>query len=90
MKKLHALIAMLAVAPAFAAPKTVDLSVPKMDCAACFVTVNNAIKKVPGVSKALTDLDKRETHITYDDSKASPADLIKAARDVGFPATVAE
>ncbi len=61
-----------------------------MDCAACFVTVNNALKKVSGVSKALVNMDKRETTVTYDDSKTNPDELMRATKAAGFPSAAAD
>ena len=53
MKKLSALIALAAAlsAPAWAATKTVTLSVPGMTCAACPITVKKALTKVDGVQR---------------------------------------
>ncbi|EKH5750464.1 cation transporter, partial [Pseudomonas aeruginosa] len=50
MKKLATLIALAAAlsTPAWAATKTVTLSVPGMTCAACPITVKKALTKVDG------------------------------------------
>lgn len=39
------------VAPAWAASRTVTLSLPGMTCPACPITVNKALSKVEGVSE---------------------------------------
>lgn len=61
MKKLTPLIALAAAlsAPAWAATKTVALSVPGMTCAACPITVKKALTKVDGVQKAKVSYEKR-------------------------------
>ena len=54
MKKLVALLALTVAlsAPAWAATKTVTLSVPSMTCATCPITVKKALTKVEGVIEA--------------------------------------
>ncbi|MEO6422436.1 MAG: mercury resistance system periplasmic binding protein MerP, partial [Candidatus Nitrotoga sp.] len=74
MKKLLALFSFvtLIVAPAaWAATKTVTLSVPGMTCAACPIVVKNAISKVEGVSKINVNFEKREATVMFDDAKTS-------------------
>lgn len=90
MKKLATLIALAAAlsAPAWAATKTVTLSVPGMTCAACPITVKKALTKVDGVQKAEVSYEKREAVVTFDDAKTSAEDLTKATENAGYPATV--
>ena len=72
MKKLITAVAVaLLAAPVWAAPKTVTLSVPTMDCPVCPITVKKALIKVPGVSQAEVDFDKRLATVTFDDAKTS-------------------
>ncbi|TAM00964.1 MAG: mercury resistance system periplasmic binding protein MerP [Paraburkholderia sp.] len=89
-KKLTALIALtLAVcAPAWAAPKTVTLSVPGMTCAACPITVKAALSKVDGVSEVDVAFEKREAVVTFDDAKTSVQKLTKATEDAGYPSSL--
>ncbi|MFN3988128.1 MAG: mercury resistance system periplasmic binding protein MerP [Rhodocyclaceae bacterium] len=90
MKKLATLIALAAVlsASAWAATRTVTLSVPGMTCAACPITVKKALTKVDGVQKAEVSYEKREAVVTFDDAKTSAAALTKATENAGYPATV--
>ena len=90
MKKLATVIALAATlsSPVWAAPKTVTLSVPSMDCPVCPITVKKALTKVDGVTKAEVDFDKRQAVVTYDDAKTNAETLTKATRDAGYPATV--
>lgn len=90
MKKLAALIALAAalIAPAWAATKTVTLSVPGMTCAACPITVKKALTKVDGVQKAEVSYEKREAVVTFDGAKTSAEALTKATENAGYPATV--
>jgi len=54
MKKFLALLALTVAlsAPAWAATKTVTLSVPSMTCATCPITVREALSRVEGVIEA--------------------------------------
>jgi periplasmic mercuric ion binding protein len=90
VKKLSALMSILVVAgPLWAANQTVTLSVPGMDCATCPITVKKALTKVPGVVAVNSNLDKRETTVTFDDAKTTVAALTHATREAGYPSSVA-
>ncbi|MCQ4189832.1 MULTISPECIES: mercury resistance system periplasmic binding protein MerP [Methylocystis] len=90
MKKLAAMIALSAVfsAPAFAATKTVTLSVSNMTCAACPITVKKALSKVDGVQAAEVSYEKKEAVVTYDDAKTNVEALTKATEGAGYPSDV--
>jgi mercuric ion binding protein len=76
------------IGTAWAAPRTVTLSVPTMDCPACPITVKKALTKVSGVAQADVNFDKREATVTFDDAKTTAEALIKATKDAGYPSTV--
>ncbi len=84
---LITLVAILA-APAWAAPKTATLSVPGMTCAACPITVKTALTKIPGVSQANVNYEKRQAIVVFDDSKTNTAALTRATADAGFASQV--
>lgn len=89
MKKLFAALALAAVAaPIWAATQTVTLAVPGMTCAACPITVKQAISKVDGVNKVNVSYDKREAVVTFDDAKASVQKLTQATENAGYPSSV--
>ena len=89
MKKLFAALALAAVvAPVWAATQTVTLSVPGMTCSTCPITVKMAISKVEGVSKVNVTFETREAVVTFDDTKTSVHELIKATGDAGYPSSV--
>ncbi len=90
MKKLAALISLAATlsAPAWAATKTVTLSVPGMTCEACPITVKKALSKVAGVEKAEVSFEKREAVVTFDDAKTNADALTKATANAGYPSSV--
>lgn len=75
-------------APAWAATKSVTLAVPSMDCPVCPITVKKALGKVPGVTRADVNFNKRQATVTFDDTKASVQALTQATRDAGYPSTL--
>jgi mercuric ion binding protein len=87
MKHPIPLLALAAIfaTPAWAAPKTVTLSVPGMTCAACPITVKVALTKIPGVSKADVSYEKRQATVFFDDTKTNTAALTRATADAGYP-----
>lgn len=90
MKNLTAIVALAAAlsTPAWAASKTVTLSVSGMTCAACPITVKKALAKLDGVQKIEVSYERREAVVTFDDAKTSAKALTKATENVGYPATV--
>lgn len=73
------------VAPAWAAPKTVVLSVPGMNCASCPVTVKTVLKKVDGVSDIDVAYKQKEVTVTFDDTKTKIEALTQATTEAGYP-----
>lgn len=88
MKKLLALAMLVAAAqPLWAAPQSVTLSVPGMNCASCPITVKKALTKVAGVEKVEINLGKREARVSFDDVKTTTLALTQATKDAGYPST---
>ncbi len=81
-------LALIMSVPVIAATRTVTLSVPGMNCAACPITVKKALGKVPGVAKTDVNLDKRQATVTFDDARANVEALTRATQDAGYPSTV--
>ncbi len=73
---------------AAAAQKTVVLSVPTMNCAACPITVRKALEKVVGVESVKATLSPPEAVVTFDDAKTSVDKLTEATRGAGYPSSV--
>ena len=89
MKKFATVIALsAALTPAWAATKSVTLSIPGMTCGACPITVRTALKRVPGVENIGIDEAHKLVTVTYDDSKTKVQALTDATRDAGYPSTV--
>jgi periplasmic mercuric ion binding protein len=68
--------------------QTVTLDVQNMTCAVCPITVKKALERVPGVTDAKVDFDKKTASISFDPDKASPDTLTKATADAGYPSSV--
>lgn len=91
MKSILAILALAAAGislPAVAAQRTVVLSVPSMNCAACPITVRKALEKVPGVQAVRATLEPPEAVVTFDDAKTSVDRLTEASEQAGYPSSV--
>jgi len=91
MKKF-ALMSLLASSSlsAFAAPKTVTLEVPTMNCVTCPFTVKKALQNVDGVSKAEVTYENKLAVVTFDDEKTTINALTEATTNAGYPSTLKE
>jgi periplasmic mercuric ion binding protein len=49
--------------------ETVVLDVKNMTCAVCPITVRKALQKIPGVTTAEVDFDKKTARVTFDPEK---------------------
>ena len=82
-------LALLALSgAAFAATKTVTLSVPSMTCSACPITVKKALQRVDGVERVAVTYEPKEAVVSFDDAKASTDQLRAATANAGYPSTV--
>ena len=78
-------VASLLSSLAQAGERTVTLAVENMYCAACPYIVSKSLDRIDGVvAVAVSNEDKTAT-VTFDDARASVADLIKATTDAGYP-----
>lgn len=73
-----------------ASSKTVTLAVKNMTCELCPITVNKALKNVPGVNGVTVDLSKKSASVMFDVEKVTPEMLIQATTEAGYPSTVAK
>jgi mercuric ion binding protein len=85
IRSMLAATALALGSPALAAQQTVTLSVPGMYCTACPTIVKGSLQKVAGVTKVETSLEQKTAVVTFDDAKASVADLINATTNAGYP-----
>jgi mercuric ion binding protein len=89
-RAIAGLLALALPIVAMAANRTVVLTIPTMDCAACPITIRIALMHVVGVSKAKVSYDRREARVTFDDAKTNVAALTEATKGVGYPSFVAD
>ena len=90
MNQLFSILMLTMIAmPVMAATRTVTLSAPGMNCAACPITVKKALGNVPGFSRTEVNLDRREATVTFDDGRTNLEALTRATQDAGYPSTVA-
>jgi mercuric ion binding protein len=74
--------------PAVAADQTITLSVDKMYCATCPLTVQAAIQKVPGVKSVKVDYKTKSAVVVFDAGKTTAEAVAAASTNVGYPAQV--
>jgi mercuric ion binding protein len=79
------IVSVLASPAAFAAEKTITLTVQHMTCAACPSTVKASLQRVPGVTNVVVSLEDKTAIVTYDDSNARVDALVRATTNAGYP-----
>jgi mercuric ion binding protein len=83
-----ALVAGLGIAissQAFAAERTVTLTVQNMSCATCPYTVRVSLQAVPGVSRVVVSMAQKTATVTYDDTQTDVCALTAATTNAGYP-----
>lgn len=79
---------LLAGSACAANPQSITLDVQNMSCRACPITVRKALEKVPGVTDAKIDFDRKTATVRYDQDKVNSDELTRATTDAGYPSTV--
>jgi len=62
------------------------LAVNGMICSSCSASVENALKKLPGVATAATDIKTDRVTVHYDVNKVTPGQMEEALRKAGYRA----
>ena len=75
-----------AAQPAPAHMRHLTLVIDGMDCAGCAGTIQAALSRAPGVSKASVSFDKKQAEVQYDASKTSPESLIAVVASAQYKA----
>ena len=68
----------------------VTLNVASMSCASCVGRVDKALEAVPGVLSVSVNLAAETATVEYLEGVATPADLMAASAEIGYPAEIAE
>jgi copper chaperone len=66
--------------------KTLALKVKGMSCGHCVKAVTGALQGVSGVNNAQVDLEGGRALVEYDETKATPAQLVGAVMAEGYSA----
>lgn len=93
----HALLVLLlisgpasTVVAARAAERTITLSIPAMDCAACPCIVEQTIRRLNGVQAVGATLEDRAATVIFDDAIVSVDAITQATLEVGYEAILIE
>ena len=68
----------------------VGLNVASMSCASCVGRVDKALEAVPGVLKVSVNLAAETATVEYLEGATTPAALMAASAEIGYPAEIAE
>ena len=60
------------------------LRIGGMSCAACAVKIENSTRKLPGVTGSVANFGNNTATVTYDDSRTSHDDVVKAIVKAGY------
>lgn len=66
--------------------KTIILEVKGMSCGHCVNAVTGALENVAGVQRAVVDLQAGRAQVEFDETRATPAQLVGAVMDEGYTA----
>ena len=89
MRRFIPLTALLLASVALAGPPSiVTLDVQNMTCGTCPVVVRKALERVPGVSAATVDFERKTATVTFDPDRVKAAALTEATTNAGFPSTL--
>jgi len=74
------------VVQAAATQATTTITVEKMTCATCPISVRKAMKRVDGVKSVAVDFKTKIATVVYDPAPTTPAQIAAASTEVGYPA----
>lgn len=84
----RAVLSALQTAGYSAATQDITLNITSMSCASCVGRVDKALAAVPGVTDVSVNLATETARITVLAGQVRPGDLIAAANNAGYPATL--
>ena len=84
--KLALLIIFLANGFLQAAEKTVEISLPSIQCGRCVRTIEKALDNSGGIVNSDIDVENKKAVITYDDTKTDLAKIVDAISGAGYDA----
>ena len=66
---------------------TAQLKIGGMTCQGCVRSVTKKLSGVDGVASAEVNLEGAKATVQYDETRATPAQLISAVQQIGFQAS---
>jgi copper chaperone len=66
---------------------TAQLKIGGMTCQGCVCSVTKKLSGVDGVASAEVNLEAAKATVQYDETRATPAQLISAVQQIGFQAS---
>ena len=73
---------------AFAEEQTVTLTIEKMYCALCPITVSKAMEQVEGVSQVEVSFETKLAVVTFDDATTGWQQVALASTNAGYPSSL--
>ncbi len=73
---------------AFAEEQTVTLTIEKMYCALCPITVSKAMEQVEGVSQVEISFETKLAVVTFDDATTGWQQVALASTNAGYPSSL--
>ena len=73
---------------AFAEQQTVSLTIEKMYCALCPITVSKSMEQVEGVSQVEVSFETKLAVVTFDDAITEWEQVALASTNAGYPASL--
>ncbi|MBI2288576.1 MAG: heavy-metal-associated domain-containing protein, partial [Chloroflexi bacterium] len=64
--------------------KKITLQIAGMTCASCVANNEQALRDLPGVSKAVVNLATGKATVEYDPNRVTLADMKKTVTDIGY------
>ena len=61
-----------------------ELAVEGIACGGCIVRIEDAIKRLPGVTEARLNFTNRRLHVAWSDQMIKPAQILRTLEDIGY------
>ena len=72
---------------ALASTRTTTIYITGMTCAACAISVEQALKNTEGVENVIVSFESGDAVVKYDDKKVTAAQLRRIVNGIGYRAT---
>ena len=61
-----------------------DLAIEGVSCGGCITKIENAVKRVPGVTEARLNFTNRRLHVAWQDDLVKPAQILETLETIGY------